>query len=117
MLLPAFFLVAQAASQHLLHPVPLQVQEGRERQLEPTFHWLKFLEFILIEAQARLEFLKKEFDLLSQRVQLDHLTHRKPWVVRHQDFDVVRCGSLEIFLRRRKDESDRNGKTGHAGHP
>ena len=51
MLPPAFLLVAQVAAGHLLHPVPLQVQKGRQRQLRPAFHGLKGLELILVETQ------------------------------------------------------------------
>jgi hypothetical protein len=42
-----------------LHPVALQVQKRRERQLRPAFHRLKFLELVLVKAQCRLEFLEE----------------------------------------------------------
>ena len=106
MLPPAPLVVVQVAPGHLLHPVPLQVHEGCQRQLRPALHRLKFLELVLVEAQRRLEFLEKQLDLPAQRVQLDHGAHGQPQVVRHQDFHVVGRGSWEIFLGCRKDETD-----------
>src|SRR5271157_813493 len=63
MLPPAPLVVVQVAPGHLLHPVPLQVHEGCQRQLRPALHRLKFLELVLVEAQRRLEFLEKQLRL------------------------------------------------------
>ena len=59
MLPPAFLLVVQVATGHLLHAVPLQVHKRRERKLYPAFHGFKLLELVLVKAQGRLEFLEK----------------------------------------------------------
>ena len=101
---PALVRVAQIPPRELLNAVPLQVQKGRQGQLRPALDRRELLEPILRETQRRFELLEKQFDLPANRVQLDHVAHIQPKVVRHQDFHVVRAGSFQILFRCRKDE-------------
>src|SRR5262245_8904240 len=60
---PSSPLVAEVATRELAHPMPLQVQERRQRQLGPALHRLEVPEPVLAEPERRLEFLEHEFDL------------------------------------------------------
>ena len=59
---PPLLLFRQLAPAQLLRPIPFQVEEGYETEIDPPLHFVKALEAVLVKAQRALQFFEEQFD-------------------------------------------------------